>query len=442
MKKIKFKGGLPVLNPHAAGIDAGSLSHFIAIPDQEGGHDVYEFSTFTPDLERAVELLVSKGITTVAIESTGVYWLTLYLMLEKAGIEPFLVNAKHAKNVTGRKKDDTDAIWLQKLHCCGLLKKSYQPNNDIRDLRTLVRQRERLIKESTAATLRMQKALELMNIKVHSVIRYITGKTGIAIIEAILAGERDPRVFLKYKDPGIECDNETFIKSLYGFWNEQQLFVLSQEYNRYKFIREQIEACDKMIASQLIKQAAVVKDGDISDIEIKWKKTVKKNELPFTACPLLHTIYGVNLCALEGVGELTVLKILSELGNDFSHWDTSNRFTAWLNVSPNTEITGGKVVRSKLMKKTNSAGQAIRQAGSVVSRCKGPLGEYARSIKGRLGRKEGSLATAHKLARIMYAMVTKQQEYNCGTIKKTMERTRQFKIKALEKRLHRLKNAS
>ena len=433
---------MPVINENSAGVDAGSTSHFIAISDGGDGHEVYEFETFTEDLREAVDLLVSKGITTVAIESTGVYWLNFYLMLEEAGIEPYLVNAKHVKNVTGRKKDDTDAIWLQKLHRCGLLQKSFQPDSLTRQLRTLVRHRDTLIRTSTEATQRMQKAMELMNIKIHSVIRYITGKTGLAVVRAILEGERNPAAFLKYKEPGIKCSDEEFKKSIDGFWSDENLFLLKQEYDTYQFIRGQLEECDKMICEQLTKQVAKVREGDLSDVSVKWRKNVKKNELRFSAESLIEKIFGVNLCKIEGVGELTALKILSELGNDFSKWEDVSKFAAWLNVCPNTQITGGKIIKSRMERKTNIAGQGIRQAASTSSRCRGSMGDYARSLKKRLGKKPGTIAMAHKLTRIIYTMVRDQKEYNPNLIKKQIDQNNKAKIKFLERKLARLKLAS
>jgi hypothetical protein len=204
-KKKRFSQGLPVYNPYAAGIDVGDSNHSVAVSDGAGGHEVREYPSFTEDLLGLVAWLVSLGITTVAMESTGVYWLNLYLMLEESGIEPYLVNARHVKNVTGRKRDDTDAIWLQKLHSCGLLQKSFQPESQARVLRTYVRQRKNLITTGADSVRRMQKALELMNIKLHTVISDILGKTGLQIVEAILKGERDPNELLKLKDPPGTC---------------------------------------------------------------------------------------------------------------------------------------------------------------------------------------------------------------------------------------------
>lgn len=271
-KKKRYQEGLPVINYHAAGIDIGDTMHAIAISDGIRGHIVHEFDAFTVDLKAIVDWLLSKYITTVAMESTGVYWLALYLMLEEAGIEPYLVNAKHAKNVTGRKKDDTDSIWLQKLHSCGLLQKSFQPEGRIRELRTYVRQRKNLIRTSSDCVQRMQKAFELMNIKLHTVISDILGKTGLQIVVAIINGERDPNELLKYKDPRIKASNEEIIKSLEGIWKEEYLFTLEQAYDGYRFYQSQIKACESKIEELLLEQAAKVLNGDITNLVKKKSK--------------------------------------------------------------------------------------------------------------------------------------------------------------------------
>jgi hypothetical protein len=218
--------------------------------------------------------MVSEGITTAAVESTGVYWLNLYLMLEKAGIEPYLVNSRHVKNVTGRKKDDTDAIWLQKLHCCGLLQKSFQPDEEIRVLRTYVRQRRNLLLISSDSVRRMQKALEQMNIKLQTVISDILGKTGLLMVKAILNGERDVEELIKLKDPRIKASEEDVKKSLAGIWKKEYLFTLKQAYEEYLFYQSQIQACEEMIIEQLLKQVAIVLDGEVPDACVK--KTVRK----------------------------------------------------------------------------------------------------------------------------------------------------------------------
>ncbi len=266
IKKKRHSQGLPVINPHAAGIDVGDKQFDVAISDHEFGYETREYPTFTEDLVALVSWLKAEGITTVAMESTGVYWLNLFLMLEEAGIEPYLVNAKHAKNVTGRKKDDTDAIWLQKLHCCGLLQKSFQPEGEIRVLRTYVRQRKNLVSISSDSVRRMQKALELMNVKIHTVISDILGKTGLQMLRAILAGERNPQELVKLKDFRIKASDAELIKSLTGIWKDEYLFMLKQAYDEYMFYQAQIDECEDKIRQVLLSSAAQILDGDITDL--------------------------------------------------------------------------------------------------------------------------------------------------------------------------------
>jgi transposase len=265
-KKVMRQKGMPVINPFAAGIDIGDTMHAVAISDGAGGHIVREIDTFTQDLEEIVRWLHSNSITTVAIESTGIYWLTLYLMLEESGIEPYLVNAKHVKNVTGRKKDDTDAIWLQKLHSCGLLQKSFQPDGHIRKLRTYVRHRKNLIRIASDSVRRMQKALELMNVKLHTVISDLLGKTGMQMVVAIINGEREPKELLKLKDPRIKASDEEILKSLNGIWKDEYLFTLKQAYDEYNFYKSQIQDCESKIEAILLEQAARVSEGDITGL--------------------------------------------------------------------------------------------------------------------------------------------------------------------------------
>ncbi len=275
---FKMGSGLPVFNPCAAGIDIGDTLHCVAINDGAGGHEVKTTSAFTCDLHEIVDYCKSNGVTTAALESTGVYWLALYLLLEEAGIEPYLVNAKHAKNVTGRKKDDTDSIWLQKLHTCGLLQKSFQPDNEIRLLRSYTRQRKNLILLGSDSIRRMQKALELMNIKIHTVISNILGKTGMKMVKAIIAGERDPQILCTLCNPRIKASHEEIIKSLQGIWKEEYLFMLEQAVENYEFLQKQIKRCEEKIQQQLLKQVAIIKEGDITCLEETLKKSQKQKQ--------------------------------------------------------------------------------------------------------------------------------------------------------------------
>jgi transposase len=442
---VKMGSGLPVFNPYAAGIDIGDTLHCVAINDGKGGHEVKTTTAFTCDLHEIVDYCKSNGVTTVAMESTGVYWLVLYLLLEEAGIEPYLVNAKHAKNVTGRKKDDTDSVWLQKLHTCGLLQKSFQPDNETRLLRSYTRQRKNLILLGSDSVRRMQKALELMNIKIHTVISDILGKTGMRMVKAIIAGEKDPQILATLCDPRIKDPQEEIIKSLQGIWKEEYLFLLEQAVENYEFHQKQIKSCEEKIKHQLIKQVAIKKEGDITCLEETKKKSKakpKKNQFDFSLSLYLIAIAGVDLCKVPGISEVTAMEFLAEVGIDMSKWKSAKHFAAWLNLTPNTKISGGKIISSKMMNKKNKAGQYLRQAASCLSTNKTPLGDYYRRMRARLGGRGAALATADKLSRIIYTMLLKQTEYNAGMILDNQEKFREEKIKKLEKQLTRLKQAA
>jgi transposase len=438
-KKKIFSQGLPVFHPYAAGIDVGDTKHDVAISNGSTGHEVREYATFTEDTINLVDWLVSEGITTVAMESTGVYWLNLYLMLEEAGIEPYLVNAKHAKNVAGRKKDDTDAIWLQKLHSCGLLQKSFQPEAEMRVLRSYVRQRKNLIRISSDSVRRMQRAMELMNIKLHTVISDILGKTGLQMVRAILDGERDPNELVKLKDPRIKASEEEIKKSLRGIWKKEYLFMLKQAYDEYLFYQTQITACDEIIIEQLLNQAAKILDGDITEIQLK--KNPKKNQFRFYIQPLLKIIVGVDLCEVDGISEVSCLEIISEIGTDMSKWKSGKHISAWLNVAPNTKITGGKIISSKMQKMKNHAGQTLRMSASGLPKCKSPMGDFARIMKSRLGKNAAVPAIAHKLAIIIYTMIKEKCPYNPEMLTNNQKHWKEKRIKHLEKQLNQLKSA-
>jgi transposase len=441
---VKMGSGLPVFNPYAAGIDIGDTLHCVAINDGNGSHEVKTTSAFTCDLHEIVDYCKTNGVTTAALESTGVYWLALYLLLEEAGIEPYLVNAKHAKNVTGRKKDDTDSIWLQKLHTCGLLQKSFQPDNEIRMLRDYTRQRKNLILLGADSVRRMQKALELMNIKIHTVISDILGKTGMKMVKAIIAGERDPQILCTLCDPRIKASHEEIIKSLQGIWKEEYLFMLEQAVENYEFLQKQIKRCEEKIQQQLLKQVAIINEGDITCLEgtLKKKLKAKKNQFDFAISPYLIAIAGVDLCKIPGISDVTALEFISEVGVDMSKWESAKHFAAWLNLTPNTKISGGKIISSKMMKKNNKAGQYLRQAASCLSTNRTPIGDYYRRMQARLGGRGAALTTAHKLARIIYTMLLKQTEYNQGLLIENQEKLKEEKIKKLEKQLARLKQAA
>ena len=438
----KFNTGLPIYNPNSCGIDIGSTQYDVAIPDGNTGHIVRQFGTFTKDLEALVTWLLENHIITVAIESTGVYWINLYLKLQEAGIDPYLVNAKHVKNVTGRKRDDTDAIWLQKLHACGLLQNSFQPERNFNTLRTYVRHRNKLLQTAADSARRMQKALDLMNIKIHNVISDILGKTGMLLIKAILNGERNPEEVLKLKDSRIKASDQDILDSLKGIWNDDYIFLLQQAYDQYIFLQKQVKQCDDKIEKTLVLLYAEVKGGDITELDTTKPGRLTKNEFPFNARLLMQGIVGIDLCNVPGLSETTVVKLISEIGTDMGKWKSSIHFSAWMNLVPNTKITGGKVISSRMQRKKNYAGLALRTSSSNMSRSKSPLGDFARRMKSRLGGKGAVVASAHKLARIIYYLIQNQQEYDSTIIIEKQIAWKQKRIESLEKQLSKLKGAA
>jgi transposase len=443
-EKKKAISGLSVMNPYAAGADIGDTRHDIAINDGNGGHVVRTFGTFTSDIQDAVNWLKEEGITTIAMESTGVYYLTFYLMCEEAGIEPYLVNARHVRNVTGRKKDETDAMWIQRLHTCGLLKSCFQPDNDFRTLRTYVRQRKSLITRSSDEVRRMQKSLEQMNIKIHVVISDILGKTGMQIVEAIIKGNHDPEDLSKLRDPRIKASGEEIIKSLQGIWKDEYLFTLSQAYDTYMFYQKQIKECDRKIHEQLSIQVAKANHGEVpvEDMINKKKSKPKKNQITMPISPLLKSLTGVDLCKIPSISETSAIEFISEIGTDTKKWSSMKSYTSWLNVVPNTKITGGKIMSSKVMKKKNRAGQTLRMACSCLHSNKSPIGDYYRRMCYKYGRRGASLATAHKVSKIIYTMLDKKQEFSMDLLVESQNRFREEKIRLLERQINRLRKVA
>jgi transposase len=443
---IKMSPGLAIEHLHAAGIDIGDTEIAVAVRRKEGvGYEVSTFSTFSRDLDSIVKYLKQHGITTAAMESTGVYYIPLYIKLEQNNIEPYLVNARHAKNVTGRKQDDTDAIWLQKLHTCGLLQKSFQPEAEGRVLRDYVRHRKNLVTIGADCVRRMQKALELMNVKLHTVISDLVGKTGMDMIKAILDGERDAKKLAAFKDSRIQAREETIILSLEGIWREEHLFALKQAYETYMFHQKQIGECDEHIRMQLDKQIAIVKEGEIcnnEDTKEGNKKKARKNQYQFDVRTRLSKLLGIDICALTGISEITATELIAEIGTDISKWKTIKQFSAWLNVCPNTKISGGKIISSTMMKKKNHAGQCLRMAAVTVAKSKTPLGEYYRRMRGKLGGKGAALSTANKMARIIYTMLKEKKQYDESLYQKTQQDFKAKQIKFYEKKIAELKKVA
>jgi len=439
---------MSLVNPNAAGIDVGDTLHAVAVPPGRDQVSVKEFGAFTCDLQAIVEWLKQCGIETVAMEATGVYWKNLFGVLVQNDFEVYLVNARHTRNVTGRKDDEGDAQWIQKLHSCGLLTSSFLPDDHTESLRTLVRQRKSLTQDSSRFILRMQKSLELMNIKVHTVISDIVGKTGKAIIEAIMSGERNAEKFLPLVDKRIKADKTTIKKSLEGNWRKEHLFLLKQSYTMYQFIQEQIILCEKEIEEVLQLFVAAKHDGIIEHIPVEDnpnnKKTTKKkktkNQPFFNTREYLKKIHGVDVIEIYGISETSALEILGETGTDLSKWDNEKKFVSWLNLCPNNKISGGKLISSKLLrKKPNLAAQAFRMAANSLQRSDNWWGDYFRRMKTKGGNKYAIVATARKIATIYYRMVRYKEDFKPFNYDEYREKYRQAKIVYLERKLEQLK---
>ena len=352
-EKVKRISQLSVINPTAAGIDVSDTEMMVAYPINSEQLETRVFGCFTRDLHSIAKCFKENGITTIAMESTGVYWVPLFLLLQEYGFEVYLVNATHTKNVTGRKDDESDAEWIQKLHSCGLLRASFQPDSMERTLRSMVRHRKDLVRTSSTYINRMQKALELMNIKLHTIISDIDGKTGLLIIEAILNGERNTEVLANLRDRRIKATKEDIIKSLEGHWSKEHLFELRQCYQLYCTHRQMIDECDIEIEKQLIEQIASKNEGIIPDMPKVKRKVSNKHKIQFNLTAYLKEILGVDVTEVFGISELSALTILSEVGNDMSKWKTEHHFTSWLGLAPNTKISGGKVISSRIKKRNN-----------------------------------------------------------------------------------------
>ena len=432
---------MAVINPTAAGIDVSDTEMMVAYPINSEQLEIRVFGCFTSDLHSIAKCLKENGTTTIAMESTGVYWVPLFLLLQEYGFEVYLVNAKHVKNVTGRKDDESDAEWIQKLHSCGLLRASFQPDNMTRTLRSMVRHRKNLVRTSSNYINRMQKALELMNIKLHTVISDIDGKTGLLIVEAILAGERNPEVLADLRDKRIKTSREDIIKSLEGYWTTEHLFELRQCYQLYCTHRQMIEECDKEIEKQLIEQIASKNEGVIPDIPKSKRKVSSKHKVPFNLTAYLKEILEVDVTEVFGISEISTLTMMSEVGTDMTKWKTEHHFTSWLGLAPNTKISGGKVISSRIMKKKHYAGQAFRMAANSLYHSKSPLGEYYRRIKARAGAGKAVVATARKLAIIYYKMVANKQAFNPMAIEDYQKKYKEKKIKQLKKKIALLEAA-
>ncbi|MCF8494070.1 MAG: IS110 family transposase [Rickettsiaceae bacterium] len=401
------KKNLAVINPNTAGIDIGSREHYVCVPADRDDKNVRKFAAFTSDLKEMATWLKQCGIKTIAMESTGVYWIPVFQILETSGFEVILVNARHVKNVPGRKTDVKDCQWLQQLHSYGLLSGSFRPKDQICELRAFTRQRDRLTKSAATHVTRMQKALNEMNIQLHHVISDITGLTGMNIIKAIIAGERDANKLAAFRNYRIKSDEKTIIKALEGDYRKEHLGVLKQELETYEFYLKQIRECDEAI-EVCYKEFDKRSDDNL----INGKKPKKnKNSPKFDLQQSLYNTAGVDCTQIPGLRELSVQTIISEVGLDMDKWSTEKHFVSWLGLSPANKITGGKVFDTRTNKVKNKASMAFRMAALNLSKGKSAIAGFYRRIKGRAGVPKAITATARKLACMFYRLLKYGQGY-------------------------------
>ena len=398
--------GLERINEHAAGIDVGSDRHFVAVPTGSDEHPVREFGVFTRDLNAIADWLKKCGVTSVAMESTGVYWVPLYEVLEERGLAVKLVDARKVKNVSGRKSDVSDCQWIQQLESYGLLAGAYRPSEEVVILRGYVRQREMLVRLAVTHIQHMQKALQQMNLRLDTVVADVTGQTGMRIIKAILAGERDTRVLGEMRDPRCKATADQIAASLEGTFRREHMFELRQAVELFEVYQEKIAACE----AEMEKYLAEMTDG--YDDDPPPKGTRRKHEsMSFSVRDYAWKLTGVDLFKINGLGSETILRILSEVGVDLSAFPTEKHFASWLCLSPNRRISGGRVLSSRTKASSNRAAGAFRQAAVSVQRSDSELGAYFRRMRARKGPASAVTATAHKIARLYYSLLKHGGEY-------------------------------
>ncbi|MEX2431114.1 MAG: IS110 family transposase [Dehalococcoidia bacterium] len=393
----------------AAGIDVGATSHFVAVPLGRDEETVREFGAFTADLRRLAGWLEQCGVETVVMESTGVYWIPLFELLEEQGFEVKLVDPRQLKHVPGRKSDVLDCQWLQQMHTFGLLSGAFRPTDDICVLRSYLRQRSMLVEYASHHIQHMQKALSQMNVKLQHVVEDVTGMTGMRIIRSIVAGERGPQVLAEMRDYRCKHDAATIALALEGNWREEHLFALRQALALYDGYQEQISACDERIET-VLEQAPDRTEGQGPPLRRKGKR--KQGNAPrFDVHTSLYRMTGVDITRLDGFDELLSLKLISEVGTDVTPWPTEKHFTSWLGLCPGTKVSGGKVLSSRTKPCASRAAEIFRLAANSLHRSDSALGAYLRRKKAQIGKPKAVTATAHKLARTFYALLRYGHDY-------------------------------
>jgi len=398
---------MPLMRPDAAGVDIGATEIFVAVPADRAVENVRAFPTFTQDLYALAEWLGQCGIKTVAMESTGVYWIPLFQILEERGLEVYLVNARHVKNVPGRRTDVSDCQWLQFLHSVGLLKASYRPEQEVCAVRSVLRHRESLVQMAATHINHMQKALDQMNLQLHHVISDIVGQTGLAIVDAILAGQRDPLRLAKLRHGRIKASEEVIAKSLVGDYRHEHLFTLRQSLTAYRSYQKLIDDCEREIRRQLedFQPPHPAVDGE--------KAKVFTNASPDGILKVeLQRVFGVDLTQIPGIRTGIAQTLFGEIGPDFTKFRSASAFASWMGLCPDNDISGGKVLWVGTRKVNCRAAMALRMAAQSLHHSKSALGDFYRRMRAKLGAPKAITAAAHKLARIIFHLISTRQEFD------------------------------
>lgn len=431
--KNRVRRHLEIIHPDSAGIDVGSREMWVAIPADREGDTVRQFGMFTDDLEAIREWLRAERITTVAMESTGVYWIPLYDVLSSAGVEVCLVNPRELKSVPGRKSDLKDCQWLQELHAFGLLRASFRPDDQACQVRSLVRQRQELIDSAARQVQLMQKAMTQMNVRLTEVVADITGKTGMGIIRAILSGERSPKTLVEFRDRRCKHDADTFGRALVGTWRSEHLLALAHAVTLWDTYQRLIEETEAAIKGAVDARPTSATEGDADNGE-RTPRQKSKSDYKVDIVASWKKTSEVDLTEIDGISDSTASIIMAEAGLNIDRFDTPGRFASWLGLCPAHDISGGKVLRRRTRSCANRVSKALRLAAQAAGRTETALGAFFRRIAARAGKPVAITATAHKLARIVWTMLTKGAAYIRASAASAEERYRQRQIHSLIKR--------
>ncbi len=390
------------LHPHAAGIDCGSAEHFVAVPPDRDTTAVRSFPTFTADLYRLADWLTACRVTHVAMEATGVYWIPIFEILDARGFQVILVNARHVKNLPGRKSDVSDCEWLRDLHILGLLRGSFRPADGIVALRGYLRHRATLIESTGSLVQRMQKALIQMNLQLPLVVSDITGVTGLRILRDIVAGHRDPHQLAAHRDYRCRASQAEIVAALTGHYRDEHVFVLQQNLELFDVYQRQLTACDVAIEAHLAQLAAATPPLTSPLPAARRRQKPRENEPRFELRTPLHQLTGVDLSQIDGIGPYNALRLLSEIGTDMTRWPTEKHFTSWLTLAPHNKISGGRLLSSRTQPSANRAAAILRLAAMNLGRTQTALGAFHRRVAFRIGKAKAVTATARKLAILIY----------------------------------------